>query len=807
MKYLKLLLSATVTLLLFYLGHTRVGSLPPLGKFLSPFSGFWQNNRHLDALPETLTLPELQEPVQVLWDDRHVPHIFAANDHDLYYVQGYLTARDRLWQMDFLSRAAAGRLSEVMGERTLEYDRFRRRIGMLYAAEQSVQAMSQNDTARAVIEAYTAGVNAWIEQLEEKHLPLEFKLLDYRPEPWTPLKSALILKYMSWILTGRFNEVLMTRTRSVLGEQVVDQLYPYYPPLTDPIIPPGTPWPFAPRAPQPPAVQFYPTAQSAPMDEALFIPGSNNWAVAGSRTIDGYAILCSDPHLALNLPSIWYEIQLRGPGHNAYGVTIPGTPAIIIGFNEHIAWGMTNAISDVLDWYVLTFSGNDYSRYRYGDGWRNTSIRIEEIRIRGGRTVIDTVYYTHYGPIPYRKGEKPFFPNFPVDAAMRWTAHDPSREMLTFLGLNRAKGYDDYVRALSYFDNPAQNIAYADIEGNIAIRHNGKFPLRWKGQGRYLLDGSNPEHEWQGWIPRDEIPQVKNPPRGFISSANQAPVDPSYPYYLGWNYATSERGTRINEWLRAHDRLTPKDMMTLQLDNLNVQARTLLPVVLPLIDESRLDAVAKIALDTLKAWNYLNRSELTAPTIFKAFWRNLYTRIWNDDISHEKGPLLRPRRDVTLELILNHPESEYFDDRTTTARESLHHLVQQAFEEAVSSLVEKHGPIGPAWAWGSARGTDIRHLLRLPGLGRYRLQTSGDFAIVNATTGMSGPSWRMVVQLKPGDIRAWGHYPGGQSGNPGSAYYDNMIDDWVAGRYYELAFLKSPDESNKHIIARTLISR
>lgn len=805
MKYAKFLICALITVFWVYVGSVRVGQLPPLGTFLNPFTGFWQNGHRLDALPENVRLPGLLQPVHVFWDERHVPHIFAENDHDLYMVQGYLTARDRLWQMDFLSRAAGGYLAEVMGPSMLEYDRFRRRTGMVVAAENAVAALQSDSTARTIMEAYAAGVNAWIEALEEARLPLEYKILGYRPEPWTPLKSALVLKYMSWYLTARSNDLAMTRTLAALGPQTVDLLYPFYPPFTDPIIPPGTPWPFDPLRVSPPSH----TAPASPNDGmALLEPyffGSNNWAVSGDRTASGFPILCSDPHLTLNLPSIWHEIQLSTPQSNAYGVTIPGSPAIIIGFNEHIAWGMTNAGSDVLDWYVLQLDDSRPPRYRYGNAWRTTQPRIETIRVRGGETMVDTVYYSHYGPIPYRAGEKPYQPNIPVDAAMRWTAHDPSRELMTFYILNRGRTYDDYLRALDYFDNPAQNIVYADVDGHIAIRHNGKFPLRWRGQGRYLLDGANPEHEWQGWAPRQHLPAVKDPSRGFVSSANQAPADPSYPYYLGSNYASFERGARINEWLREHSALTPQAMMVLQNDILDLRARTLLPACLSLLPPDSLTEFQRAAFDTLRLWNYRHDIDATAPIIFETFWQTLYRRIWEDDMRTADGRLEWPRSDVTLELLLHHPNSPYFDNRATPQQESPSSIVLQAFREAVDELIADLGPIGPGWRWGVARGTDIHHLARIPGPGRTRLRTPGNYTTVSAISRQAGPSWRMIVSLEPGAVRAWGIYPGGQSGNPGSRFYDNMVDDWVEGWAYELVFLRSPDEQHEKIMGKTIL--
>lgn len=804
MKWLKLILLGTIAGLLLYFGEKGVGDLPAPGKLFDPFAGFWQNKAAGDELLSDREIPGLQETVQVVWDDRHVPHIFAQNTHDLYLAQGYILARDRLWQMDFITRAADGRLAEILGERLLPYDRFRRRLGMTYATENALRAMQDFPDAMAIANAFSDGVNAWIAGLSPKDLPLEFKLMDYAPEPWQPEKSALVLKYMAWDLTGRFTEKSMTRTRAAFPPEVMQRLYPFYPPFTDPIIPPGTAWDFQPLS-IPASSENVPASAEAlrTMPEHAQILGSNNWAVSGSKTASGNPILCNDPHLGLNLPSIWYEMQLSAPGVNVYGVTLPGTPGIIIGFNENIAWGFTNAGSDVLDWYEVEFRDGDHTAYRYNGEWRATTPRVEEIKVKGGATVRDTVYYTHQGPVVYLQGQKPFQNNIPTNAAMRWVAHDPSAEILTFLTLNSAKNYEDYLRALSYFDCPAQNTVYADVEGNIAIWHNGKFPLRRRGQGRFIEDGSSPESEWLGWIPREHNPHVKNPPRGFVSSANQAPADPSYPYYLGWNYARSDRGSRINEVLRQKESITPADMMALQLDNLNMRARRMLPGLLPMLPADSLSPVQQQVKQILQQWDFKSVATAQAPIVFQNLWNELYRRIWADDIERKEGNLQWPRGDVTIEMILNHPESAFFDDRNTGAYETLPGLVVASFRAACDTLISRLGAPGPAWEWGRASGTDILHLARIPGMGRMGLRTNGGLGIVNATGRTHGPSWRMIVELEPGNVKAWGIYPGGQSGNPGSRYYDSFVDDWVEGKYYPLVFLKTADEENEHIIGRT----
>ncbi len=803
MKWLKLLLATAFTLALFCALHFKHGDIPPLGKLLNPFAGFWRNNAASDEILSDRQLPALQDEVEIVWDERRVPHVFAQNAHDLYFMQGYLTARDRLWQMEFQTHAAAGRLAEIVGARALEHDRYRRRIGMAYAAENALKAMQSDEESRLVVEAYTAGVNAWMQSLSAKTLPLEYKILDYQPEPWTPIKCALLLKQMAWTLSGYSNDRIMSLTRSAFGDDMMQKLYPIYPPAQDPIMPTSTQWNFQPSAATKPSAQFRSSLSGATINtERASTDGSNNWAVAGSKTANGFPLLCNDPHLALTLPSIWYEMQLVAPEMNVYGVTLPGTPAVIIGFNQSIAWGVTNAGSDVLDWFEIKFKDERQAEYFYNGAWRPTQQRMEAIKVRGAATVRDTVAYTHHGPVPYRKHEKPFNLETPAGAALRWTAHDASYEMMAFLKLNCARNYEEYVAAISQFDCPAQNFVFADDAGDIAIWHNGKFPLRWLEQGKYISDGSDPAYDWQGWIPREQVPHVKNPARGFVSSANQNATDWNYPYYLGSDYAAFERGARINEYLAAKSRLTPQDMRALQNDAVSLFAQKALPRLLELLPPQSLDAEQMKLYDVLKAWSYEYRSDLTAPLIFNAWWRELFELIWKDDMKIDENELKYPRRDVTMNLILTEPESPFYDIKSTPAQESLADLTLQAFQNMKRKLVEAHGAFGANWNWKKSRGTDLPHLARIPGLGRMHLPTSGNSDNVNAITRTHGPSWRMIVSLGP-EIKAWGLYPGGQSGNPGSRFYDNAVDDWVAGKYYELLYLKTASENDPRIFGKT----
>jgi penicillin G amidase len=818
MKITRAVVSLLIAAAIFWGLDNRHGLVPAVGKLVNPFAGFWQNGTRGDAPPAELVVPGLRDEVRVAWDGRRVPHIFAGNEHDLYLAQGYISASLRLWQMEFQLLYTAGRISEVVGSMGLESDRFNRRFGMVWAAEKSLQKFREDPETREAMEAYTAGVNAYIRSLGPKDLPVEYKILDYRPELWTDLKCALLLKTMAYMLTTYHRDALLTTMRDALGEAAVWALFPYDAPLVDPVVPRGTPWEFRPiplpaRGPEMAAKGVPGRGPKAPSAAAgAFGPvgtqpgpgiGSNDWAVSGKLTKSGYPILCNDMHLGLTLPAIWYEVQLSAPGLDVRGVAFPGAPLVVAGYNRDVAWGYTNGTDDVLDWYAVKFKDETSGDYLYDDAWRKTTVREETIKVRGGRTVVDRVVYTHHGPVVRRPGE-PGAANVPVDCALRWLGHDATSEFRTLAALNRARNYDDYLKAMENWDCPSQNIVFADRDGTIALWHQGRFPLRRKGQGRFILDGADPADDWLGWIPRAHNPHLKDPQRGFVSSANQPPTDASYPYYLGADYASFERGARINEILAAAKDITPEDMIRMQADVLDVRARAVLPRLLGSVRLASMTDAETECLAELRQWNFEARAAALAPTIFEAFWNRLNVLTWQDEKRGDMKIMPTPTTEAMIDLVLNRPGSEWFDDKTTAARETLADIAGMAFRSAVADLGKKWGPFGPAWRWGRAKGTALGHLARVPGLGREGIEADGGGGVINAINTSWGPSWRMVVELGP-EIRAWGIYPGGQSGNPGSRYYDDMVDDWAAGKPDALVFLKSPDAPDPAIVARTTL--
>jgi len=789
---LKFLASLSATIVLFIVLSISIGPAPPLGPFLNPNTGFWANAVTGDSKSQTISLDsgELRDSVRVYFDEYQIPHIFAQNDHDLYFAQGYVTARDRLWQMEFQTYAAAGRLSEFLGPRTVPYDRYQRRIGMGFAAEQALKGINKNENTREAVEAYAAGVNAWIKQLGPEDYPLEYKIMNFEPGKWTPLRSALLFKNMTYTLAGRNSDLRMSNTRAYLGDSFISEVMDLDPSWNDPTIPSGTPWNFEPLEAQKPNSNFQPsTAQDLQPFQPDPMNGSNNWAVSGSKTKSGYPILANDPHLNMTLPSIWYTLQLHSPSVNAMGVSLPGAPSVIIGFNEDIAWGTTNVGADVWDWYEIEFRDSTLAEYRYDGEWRDTEKRIEEIKVKGSETITDTVFYTHHGPVVQDFSGESMRSGIPKLHAMRWIAYEESNEVNYFLKINRAENYEDYRNALRDFKSPAQNWVFAD-QKDIALTVTGQYPLKWENQGRFISDGSDPLYDWQGWVPFEQIPSVKNPGRGFVSSANQDPTAPDYPYYLDDDFAPFERGKRINDRLAAMDEITGEDMRKLQLDNYSYHAAKVLPMMLETLDTDTLTGTGKESVRLLAEWNYHNDSSEIAPSIFKYWWDALYREIWSDEYNSVEAGMSWPERDQVAYLVLNRPELSWYDNRHTDEKETLEMLINRAFYRAMNNLKEEYGTMGDNWQWGNVSDTDIGHLAQLPGFGKEDLFTGGGAESVNAIRGSHGPSWRMVVELGP-EIKAYGLYPGGQSGNPGSPFYDNMIDDWNAGELYPLWFIKN----------------
>lgn len=823
MRLIPFLVSAVVTTGMVVALNSRLTiggqEAPAFGSFFSPQHGFWQNAEPAGGdFNANLSFPQLNGKVDVYLDERLVPHIFAEQENDAYFVQGYLHAKFRLWQMELQTFAAGGRVSEILGEKGLEHDREFRRLGMVYAAETALEEVNKDPVIKSECDAYTAGVNAYIETLTESTIPLEYKLIGYKPEKWTNLKTSLFLKYMSYDLAARDDDFEMTNAKSFFSADDFLKLYPAIQDSLDPIIPKGTIFEKQKVFPKAPANidSVYLNDHNLAVNESTKPDpgnGSNNWAVSSSKTRDGAPILCNDPHLGLNLPSLWYEVQISTPAFNAYGVSFPGAPGVIIGFNDSCAFGFTNGGRDVRDYYEIKFKDETRKEYLFNGAYHATRFRVDTIRIKGKADFIDSVAYVQLGsnwcPVMYDKSYSGGRSINNKYYAVRWKAHDASNELKIFNMLNRAKNYADYSAAVTNLHTPGQNCVFACKNGDIALRTQGEWPAKWKGQGDFVMPGTDTGYLWQGMIPQDEVPYQYNPERGFVSSANQKPVDDNtYPYYLGRDYPLY-RGYEINRRLNAMTSITPQDMMALQTDNFNAPAAMIVPLLLRNVKEDGLTTTEKKYFDHLKGWNLRNDADSKGATVFEVLWLSLQDTVFNDEFGKAPKVVIKPFESTLLEALLKDSTYKFLDNISTPAVETLADNVTAALKKTAAILDEPGGD--DKLEWGKHKETIIYNLAKIPAFSRA-VVAGGSGHNINANKMdiakklAHGPSWRMVVSLTQ-KTEAYGVYPGGQSGNPGSKYYDSFVDQWSAGKYYSLWMMTREETGDKRVIAKMSFSK
>lgn len=773
----------TVLLVLFLNGNISIPTnpLPPLGKFLNPFGGAWTSNTDNEKDDQTLQLSGLNDKVEIIYDDRRVAHIFAQNLEDALFAQGYVEAQNRLFQMEFLAKAAAGELSSIFGDRTLEIDMEKRRRGMKYAAENAVRGWEQFESFKPV-SRYMDGVNAYVSSLSPEDYPLEFKLFDIAPTEWTTLKTALIFKQMSLTLAGRNDDVENTNLLYHLGKEQFDFLYPEHQTIENPIIPTEKPYGFD-------------TLYGAPQDTTAYFKkpilkqyfegkkkgiGSNSWAVHGTKTATGKPIFCNDPHLSLGLPSIWFEVHIHTPEFNAYGVSFPGFPGIMIGFNDYIAWGETNVGQDVEDLFVVEWTDENRTTYLLDGKEVEADIRIEEIKIKGGASVFDTIKYTKWGPI-YSKSI-----DGKHDLAMRWIAHDEPDlpEFSVFVNALSSRNYDDYLRATANYISPAQNFGFASVSGDVALRVNGRFAAKYGQDGRFVEHGDKSTNDWTAFIPRSQNPQIINPQRGFIASANQVSADKTYPYYFTGKFERY-RNRSVNGKLEKMQDITTENMKMMQQDAYSHKAADFIPVLNTIMDTTELTSSQLAMWNDLVHWDFTYKADKTAPTIFDVFYKKLETNTWDELLTLNKTQDINLPEDWRLlEIIQQYPDHACFDMTATPEKEVATDVINKSFVETVAEL-EKRTSDGKPNHWGGYKPLNIYHLTRLPALSEMNIEVDGCVDAINATGYSFGPSWRMVVSLED-KVKAYAVYPGGQSGNPASKYYKNMIPAWTKGEYYTL---------------------
>jgi penicillin amidase len=677
---------------------------------------------------------------------------------------------------------------------------------MVYSAKQSLKLLEENPVTKSELDAYTNGVNAYIKTLAPAQYPLEYKLLDYKPEKWTNLKTQLFLKYMSYDLTGFDTDFEMANAKNIFSPADIEKLYPVIPDSLDPVVAKGTSFRAPAHLPVKPAdadTTYFDsknTLTHTTIEQPDKNNGSNNWAVAGSKTESGAPILCNDPHLGLTIPSLWYEMQISTPTFSSYGVSFPGSPSIIIGFNDSCAWGVTNASRDVKDYYEIRFKDSSMKEYWFNGKWEKSSFRSEIIKIKGQPDVTEKIAVTLLGPVMYDQA----FPNVLQNGryyALRWLAQDATNELLAFNKLNHASNYPAYLDAISNYKCPGQNFVFASKAGDIAIKQQGNFPAKWERQGDFLMPGIDSSYAWQGFIPFSENPGMYNPERGYVSSANQLATDRNYPYYLAGR-PLIYRGIIINRYLKSMSKITIKDMQKMQTDTYDVFAEMARPLLLKYLDGHGLSTSELDYLNKFESWNLRNDYNEEGPTILDKWWRRLQKEVFNDEFAQTKFPMRPPDNSTLLEALLKDSTYKFVDNITTTTKESLQNIVSSSFKNACKDLDTAKG--NDYLMWGKYKSTGIKHLLNILPLGKQQIVVGGSQNSINATTRTNGPSWRMIVELTK-TTKAYGVYPGGQSGNPGSKYYDNFVDSWSKGDYFKLLFLNKDEVERSNQIKWNMI--
>ncbi len=851
---------------------------------------FWSVRRAFPQLGGDMALPGLSAPVTVYRDQYGIPQLYADTAEDLFRAQGFVHAQDRFWEMDFRRHVTAGRVSELVGESQLATDAFLRTLGWRHVAEREWSLLSAE--TRSYLEAYSAGVNAWIDQTggasPSGDKSLEYTLLgllnrSYTIEPWNPVDSLAWLKAMAWDLRGNMVDEIERAVllASGLTRDQVDELYPRYPyRLHQPIVrdsPDG-----APVGPRPLAQNgtIADLTDAGPVlarlaDALATLPklfgdgpgvGSNSWVVSGEHTTTGKPLLANDPHLSPSMPGIWYQIGLHCRcDFDVAGFSFSGVPGVIIGHNDRIAWGFTNLGPDVTDLYLEQIDGNNVFD---GIDWVPVTTREEVIAVAGADPVTITVRSTRHGPIMSDRSQEmltigarpavdpsgsplptvapeptpsldPVAPGVPEPAAespyavaLRWTALDPNATFDAIFALNRATDWESFRAAAARFTVPAQNLVYADVDGNIGYQAPGRIPIRGAGDGTWPAPGWDPAYDWEGFIPFDELPSVYNPAEGWIVTANQAVVGPAYPYVLTQDWDYGYRSQRIVELLT--ERLAAGNsgsgqggsagidvaaFRRLQFDNHNGLAPALIDTVRDLRSDPAMAGVPPAAVDLLLRWDLQQTEDSAGAALFNAFYLHLLARTFDDELPEDRRPGPGNRWWVVLEDLMDEPRSPWWDDTRTLRSEDLADTVGAALADAVAELRSQQGDDPTAWRWGDLHTLTLTHAsFGRSGIApiewlfnRGPVGTSGGDSTVNATGWDPSvgyevrhvPSMRMIVDLSDLDASRWIQL----TGNSGHAFHPNYDDQfplWRVGQDLPMYWSRT---SNENAATHTLTLR
>lgn len=739
------------------------------------------------ALPQVdgeLALDGLTAPVTVYRDASGIPHIFAENAHDLFFAQGFVHAQDRLWAMESARRAAHGTLSEVIGERGLKNDTMMRILGMTESAEADWETLDPE--TQAALQAYADGINAFLVHVGNK-LPLELKILGLTPQPWTPIDSLVFGKLVSWGLSNNYqDELVISKLAAVLTWDEILSLLPEYP--GPDVIPDAN------AALQPETIDAMLAFAREVNTAALMKPdqGSNAWVVGGSHTASGKPLLAGDPHQALSMPTLWYEVGLHTADneYNVVGASLPGLPGVEIGHNAHIAWAATNARPDVQDLFIETLN-DDGTQYQFKGEWKPLTFRKEVIQVKGGEAVTLNVRLTHHGPLV-----SDATPDSPQHLALRWTGLDQGRPLAqAILQLNRAANWDEFRAALALWQLPGMNFVYADVEGNIGYQMSGAVPVRAKNDlyGLAPVSGSDGEHEWTGFVPFEELPSAQNPKGDFFASANNRPAGLDYPHFLSHYYQPPYRVALISQTIRNLKNATAEDFAKLQASwysDINRQlAQAIAAEAAPQTDAE------KTAASLLKDWDGVMSPESRAAALSELALRNVLRLALEpklDSALIDSYLTLAGYPYMFLQTLLDDPANPWWHGRRAE-------ILTSALASAVSELgdqtwgdIHQHTASHPLGSIGPLR--PIFNRGPFPTGGNWNTVNSGGYYPDRPFAMLLGPAYRIIADPADWDASI-SIIPSGQSGQPFSPHYDDQIEPWLKVEYHPLPFSLEAVES------------
>ena len=795
-RFVNLGAALLVSAALLYVAFFGAGPLPALGAAFNPQTGAW--TMAADAASygsQTLHLRGLQHPARVVLEAGGTAHINASTDRDLFLAMGYVHAKFRLFQMDLERRQGEGRLSQVLGAgkngEVLDFDRFHLQLGLIRTAQAELGQLTSNQRMRDVLEAYSQGVNDRIDEAMATHqLDPMFKLLGYEPAPWMPLDTLIVKGDLTEMESFTDTPLQMALLNKSLGPDLTSEWFPVLPPNHQ------SPYDLGPYAGQtPPAPATYMSAvtdEQAGTDAALYarlkampdgavaVRGeSNNWAVAGSKSASGGTLMAGDPHLHLTLPAIWFQLTMDSPGYHVSGVSVPGTPVILIGHNQHISWSLTDAQNQQTIFYEEKEDGAHPGQYFWNGEWKKYVSVAYDIPVLGAAIDHLTVKLSVHGPVMTQRG---------LTTSVWWAGDLPSHDLSNVLDIDQASNWDQFRSALRDWHGSAHNFVYADDQGNIGMISAGLYPQVGKGQPWLPMPGTG-EYDVTGTIPFDQIPQVYNPPSGHVWTANQRQVGADYPYYIGTAsnfFDPGYRADEINRVLSEDKKFTVADMQALQTDTRDYLASEMVPLLLHALQVGSMSGNDKAALDALAGWDYRMEKDSTAATIWWTFWQSYLAATFDPWWKTHKVPVDRSELNDYLGEDL---EAWTARDQTNPAftligsAQNADDVMRGAFHTAVESLTAQLG--NPAqWTWGRVHTRQIDNLADISALSYGPVPDRGDAFTPLAAGGFPsdhGPSWRMVVDW--GARTFDGIYPGGQSANPASDWYSTGVTTWLDGKY------------------------